>query len=39
MLANKPGKRINNYVKDYVVYDLETTGTSCDKDQVVEISG
>ena len=28
MLGNTKGKMINQYVPDYVLYDLETTGTS-----------
>lgn len=38
MLSTQNGKRIIAYVKDYVVYDLETTGTSCENDQVIEIA-
>lgn len=38
MLSNKIGKKLNTYVPDYVVFDLETTGTSCVTDGVVEIS-
>ena len=38
MLADTKGKRLNTYVEDYVVFDLETTGTSCKKDRIVEIS-
>lgn len=38
MLSNKPGKKINKYVSDYVVFDLETTGISAESDEVVEIS-
>lgn len=38
MLSNNRGKLLNEYVKDYVIFDLETTGTSCYTDQVVEIS-
>ncbi len=38
MLSDRVGKLINNYVKDYVVFDLETTGISVIKDEVVEIS-
>ncbi len=38
MLANKPGKKLNTYVPDYVIFDLETTGISCKTDEVVEIS-
>ncbi len=32
------GKRLAKYVPDYVVFDLETTGTDCLRDQIVEIS-
>lgn len=38
MLSDKPGKKINKYVSDYVVFDLETTGISTAYDAVVEIS-
>ena len=38
MLSSNMGKKLNKYVKDYVVFDLETTGTSCISDEVVEIS-
>lgn len=38
MLSDKPGKKINKYVSDYVVFDLETTGISTAFDAVVEIS-
>ncbi len=38
MLSKKPGKKLNIYITDYVVFDLETTGTSCITDGVVEIS-
>lgn len=39
MLSVKPGKKLNNkYVSDYVLFDLETTGTSCKTDEVIEIS-
>lgn len=38
MLGTIKGKRIERYVADYVVFDLETTGISCCYDQVVEIS-
>ncbi len=38
MLSKKPGKKLNAYVSDYVIFDLETTGISCTTDGVVEIS-
>ena len=38
MQSVKVGKKLNSYVPDYVLFDLETTGISCTKDEVVEIS-
>lgn len=38
MLGNTKGKQRNQYVPDYVLYDLETTGTSSNYDEVIEIS-
>ena len=38
MLSEKQGRKLNQYVPDYVVFDLETTGVSCELDDVVEIS-
>ena len=38
MLSNKSGNRLNKYISDYVLFDLETTGLSCQNDEVVEIS-
>lgn len=38
MLGNTKGKRLDKYVEDYVIFDLETTGISCITDKVVEIS-
>ena len=32
------GKRLNTYVKDYVVFDLETTGINQERDAIIEIS-
>lgn len=32
------GKRLNQYVKDYVVFDLETTGINQARDAIIEIS-
>lgn len=38
MLTNKQGNLLNTYEKDYVIFDLETTGISSNYDEVVEIS-
>lgn len=38
MLAHAKGQQKTEYVRDYVVFDLETTGISCQRDRVVEIS-
>ena len=38
MLSKKAGKKLLEYVPDYVLFDLETTGISWEKDEVVEIS-
>lgn len=38
MISNTPGKKLNIYVPDYVVFDLETTGVSVTNDKVIEIS-
>lgn len=38
MLGNSNGKQICHYVLDYVLYDLETTSTSSNYDEVIEIS-
>jgi DNA polymerase III epsilon subunit family exonuclease len=32
------GRRLNQYAKDYVVFDLETTGISAKEDSIIEIS-
>ena len=37
MTGNK-GKRLNKYIGDYVVFDLETTGVRPDVDEIIEIS-
>ena len=38
MLGKSRGKEICRYVKDYVLFDLETTGISWNYDEVIEIS-
>lgn len=38
MLSDRMGKKRNEYLPDYVAFDLETTGISWKKDGVVEIS-
>lgn len=38
MLSNTPGQKLNKFVPDYVIFDLETTGISCKSDEVIEIS-
>lgn len=38
MLGKEKGKRIDKYVSEYVVFDLETTGIFPKRDEVVEIS-
>lgn len=38
MLGMKCGKKLEKYVADYVVLDLETTGVSVSYDQIVELS-
>ena len=38
MLGEKRGRKLDRYVWDYVVFDLETTGTNCNGDAVIEIS-
>lgn len=37
-MENNKGKRLAKYVPDYVVFDLETTGVSVVKDDIIEIS-
>ena len=38
-MAAERGKRLSLYTKDYVVFDLETTGLSPEADEMIEISG
>ncbi len=38
MAVRNKGKRWNKYVKDYVVFDLETTGFHPERDAIIEIS-
>lgn len=38
MAVRNKGKRLNKYVKDYVVFDLETTGINPERDAIIEIS-
>lgn len=38
MLGPEPGRRLEKYISDYVVFDLETTGISPNRDEVIEIS-
>ncbi len=37
-MAGNKGKRLNQYISDYVVFDLETTGVRPDTDEIIEIS-
>lgn len=38
MLGDERGRMLKEYVSDYVLYDLETTGISSNYDEVIEIS-
>jgi len=38
MLGFSYGSEIDRYVKDYVIFDLETTGVNVDEDEIIEIS-
>lgn len=38
MLGTTRGKYLKEYISDYVVFDLETTGTSYLRDEIIEIS-
>ena len=38
MQVQNKGRRLGRYVKDYVVFDLETTGISPNQDDIIEIS-
>jgi len=39
MLGKTKGKQLSEHLSEYVLFDLETTGISCYRDQVIEISG
>ena len=38
-MARQKGKLLNLYTKDYVVFDLETTGLYPEDDEIIELSG
>lgn len=38
MTERNKGKRLNRYIGDYIVFDLETTGINPEKDAIIEIS-
>lgn len=38
MKVRNKGKRLGSYLKDYVVFDLETTGINPQRDDIIEIS-
>ena len=38
MIGEKRGRKLDKYMPDYVVFDLETTGTNSNSDAVIEIS-
>lgn len=37
MLGSNKGRKLDKYVPDYVVYDLETTGVVYSRDKILEI--
>ncbi len=38
MKARNKGKRLNKYLEDYIIFDLETTGVDQEVDDIIEIS-
>ena len=38
MLGNRRGNSLKDYVTNYIVFDLETTGISPENDSIIEIS-
>lgn len=38
-MARQKGRLLNLYTKDYVVFDLETTGLTPETDEIIELSG
>lgn len=38
MLGDRRGNSLKDYVADYIVFDLETTGISPNYDSIIEIS-
>lgn len=38
MTQRNKGRRLNGYIEDYIVFDLETTGINQERDTIIEIS-